>query len=676
MPDIGFAAGETRAAVSLVWKNDTAPQADETVEIIGTASGADFTGPVTVTLHDDGDGGAPHIPRRQGLVAFSDGGYPFADPITFEPDSGGPLTYVAEPAGTDADAVFQPFERLIVEDWSHGLMLFVRVALDAQDQANGGQAFWTAPVDERGRPTAAPTRVTPQLGLGNGGSLSPDARRLAYGTFTDSDWHLEIQALDAAGHASGAPVQLAADPHLAGWEELEAEWAPDGAHLAFSGCPPAGADCGVFVVPVDGAGHVTADPVTVITGPNDNTASYRNPSWSPDGRFLAYVGQHLGDDGISFFTVERRRVTAGGTPSGTSDAIGRFDSGLNYTPAWRPDSRGIAYITDRDPVGGQQSATAVSRALDADALPAGPPVTLNPLGGGPVSLAWGPAARDTVAPASTATVTPPPNAAGWHRGDVKVTVKGTDAFSGVASVTIDGKKTTGDHASVTVHDEGARTLHYFATDAAGNAEAPHALTVRVDRTPPVVSVSSPGEGAAVPQGSALTAAYACSDALSGVSRCTGDRPPGAALDTAAAGARAFSAGATDVAGNTASVTRSWSVLPPAGAPPPPVVTRPPVGLAPLQQALRQPPHVPHPPRQASRRPRAPRRGHGQRPARQGRQGRAAACAGRPARPAERQGQGEGDATDGVGAAADFVAHVPHVRAETPKLRLSSRQLRE
>jgi hypothetical protein len=40
---------------------------------------------------------------------------------------------------------------------------------------------------------------------------------------------------------------------------------------------------------------------------------------------------------------------------------------------------------------------------------------------------------------------------------------------------------------VTINAEGSTTVTYFAIDNAGNAEIPRALTVRIDKTPPVLS---------------------------------------------------------------------------------------------------------------------------------------------------------------------------------------------
>jgi hypothetical protein len=51
----------------------------------------------------------------------------------------------------------------------------------------------------------------------------------------------------------------------------------------------------------------------------------------------------------------------------------------------------------------------------------------------------------------------------------------------------------GSNAAVTISAEGTTTLTYFATDNAGNQEAAKTLTVRIDKTPPIISgLPAPG----------------------------------------------------------------------------------------------------------------------------------------------------------------------------------------
>jgi hypothetical protein len=99
---------------------------------------------------------------------------------------------------------------------------------------------------------------------------------------------------------------------------------------------------------------------------------------------------------------------------------------------------------------------------------------------------------DAEPPSATAGADPAPNAAGWNRGPVTVTLRAADAGSGVAEIVYDlgGGAVVfgGDETSVVVGSEGVTTLTYFARDRAGNVGEARTLVVRVDTTPPSVVV--------------------------------------------------------------------------------------------------------------------------------------------------------------------------------------------
>ena len=93
--------------------------------------------------------------------------------------------------------------------------------------------------------------------------------------------------------------------------------------------------------------------------------------------------------------------------------------------------------------------------------------------------AAGPAA-DVVLPTITATVTPTANDAGWHRTDPTVFFTCTDEESGLA----DGACPP----AQTITDEGVHVVSGTVADRAGN-EASASVTVRLDRTAPLVTLS-------------------------------------------------------------------------------------------------------------------------------------------------------------------------------------------
>jgi hypothetical protein len=101
---------------------------------------------------------------------------------------------------------------------------------------------------------------------------------------------------------------------------------------------------------------------------------------------------------------------------------------------------------------------------------------------------------DTLKPTITASVAPPPNAAGWHNSNVTVTLTAADdaSGSGVKSITYSAtgaqpiQSTTVNAAttSVVISANGITTLSYFATDNEGNTSDLGTTTVKLDKVAP------------------------------------------------------------------------------------------------------------------------------------------------------------------------------------------------
>jgi len=116
---------------------------------------------------------------------------------------------------------------------------------------------------------------------------------------------------------------------------------------------------------------------------------------------------------------------------------------------------------------------------------------------------------DAIDPVTTARVTPAPNANGWNRETVSVSLDATDLASGLLDTptgwvdlirySLAGAQTgaetsvAGHAASFGVSAQGVTRVSYFATDAAGNEETAGTLDVKIDSTPPVLG-GLPSEG--------------------------------------------------------------------------------------------------------------------------------------------------------------------------------------
>ncbi|HEY2014502.1 MAG TPA: phosphodiester glycosidase family protein, partial [Bryobacteraceae bacterium] len=137
------------------------------------------------------------------------------------------------------------------------------------------------------------------------------------------------------------------------------------------------------------------------------------------------------------------------------------------------------------------------------------------------------AALDTLPPQTTATVSPLPNQNGWNNTNVTVTLNAVDNPGGIVKqieYSLTGAQTAGaqvvagNTASIVLNTEGVTTVHYFATDVAGNIEQSQSLTVRIDKTQPVIS-GMPGAGCSIwPPNHKLVnvATVSATDALSGL----------------------------------------------------------------------------------------------------------------------------------------------------------------
>lgn len=107
---------------------------------------------------------------------------------------------------------------------------------------------------------------------------------------------------------------------------------------------------------------------------------------------------------------------------------------------------------------------------------------------------------DTIPPTTSASLSPPPNSAGWNKTAVTVMLTAVDepAGSGVNAITyaaagaqpIASTTVAGASASFSISGEGQTTVKFFATDNAGNQETPKSIVVRIDTTPPVVSCAA------------------------------------------------------------------------------------------------------------------------------------------------------------------------------------------
>ncbi|HJR07347.1 MAG TPA: Calx-beta domain-containing protein [Pyrinomonadaceae bacterium] len=113
--------------------------------------------------------------------------------------------------------------------------------------------------------------------------------------------------------------------------DREPTWSPDGTKLAFVSNRDGNAEIYVMTATGDASGFNLPTRLT------NNTADDLNPVWSPDGTKIAFVSGRSGNDEI--FVVN----ASGGSPVNLTN--NPFD---DFDPSWSPDGAKLAFVSNRD----------------------------------------------------------------------------------------------------------------------------------------------------------------------------------------------------------------------------------------------------------------------------------------------------------------------------------------
>jgi hypothetical protein len=166
--------------------------------------------------------------------------------------------------------------------------------------------------------------------------------------------------------------------------------------------------------------------------------------------------------------------------------------------------------------------------------------------------------EDTIAPSSSADLSPAANANGWNKDDVTVTLSASDSGSGVKEIryTTDGSAPNGSSTlySAPFTVSSTTTVNFRAEDKAGNVESPvNTAQVNIDKAAPTITGSrTPGANADLWNNTDVKVSFTCGDTGgSGVDTCSDPTT----LSSEGAG-QSVTGNAADKAGNTASATVS------------------------------------------------------------------------------------------------------------------------
>lgn len=128
--------------------------------------------------------------------------------------------------------------------------------------------------------------------------------------------------------------------------------------------------------------------------------------------------------------------------------------------------------------------------------------------------------RDTMPPMTTSVIGGTHGNNGWHVSDVTIGLSAEDPGAGVREIhyQIDGgsrQTISGNSGYVVLSNDGIHTITYWAVDNAGNVENGHSLSVKIDKTRPLITVISPTSGNYLIS-DVLTVNFAVADGISGV----------------------------------------------------------------------------------------------------------------------------------------------------------------
>ncbi len=164
--------------------------------------------------------------------------------------------------------------------------------------------------------------------INSSGSFSPDGRFFAIAAKRKQ--HEDLVILDVKRGREERRITVP----LNGLETPS--WSSDGTKLVFTGFDGGLSD--LFVINRDGTG------LRRLT--NDKYADLQ-PTWSPDGKTIAFATDRGGQTDFDQLRFDNLRLALYHLDTGVIEMLGHMDQGKNINPVWAPDSRSIAFVSDR-----------------------------------------------------------------------------------------------------------------------------------------------------------------------------------------------------------------------------------------------------------------------------------------------------------------------------------------
>jgi TolB protein len=187
----------------------------------------------------------------------------------------------------------------------------------------GGMHVWQYVLDTK-QEDAVARRLTDRKDPEYNGAFSPDGTHILFAAITLSGTQGDLDI--AAIHADGTGLKTV----FAGAGKLSHQdwpsWSPDGRRIAFSSTHEGNQE--IYTAKADGAGLVRLTQSGGIDA---------HPCWSPDGRTIAFATDRWG--GLELAAVR---------PDGSGLVRLTRSPGIDDYPAYSPDGKRLAFVSNRD----------------------------------------------------------------------------------------------------------------------------------------------------------------------------------------------------------------------------------------------------------------------------------------------------------------------------------------
>jgi Tol biopolymer transport system component len=119
-------------------------------------------------------------------------------------------------------------------------------------------------------------------------------------------------------------------------EILNPTWSPDGRHIAFSALKDGFSNLFIYDLEKNNLRKMTDDPYAAL-----------QPVWSPDGSAIAYVTDRFSTN-LSLLDIGHFELALIDPESAEITELPSFEGAKHINPQWTPDSKGLVFISDRN----------------------------------------------------------------------------------------------------------------------------------------------------------------------------------------------------------------------------------------------------------------------------------------------------------------------------------------